>query len=506
MRDMRQFYIDGKWVDPVSPHPHDVINPATEEVSGRISLGSAADVDRAVAAAKRAFDEFSMTTVDERVALLEAILAEFKKRHDDVATAIMDEMGAPWTLATQAQAASGPQHIKAAIRVLKTFEFEKTLGTTRIRMEAIGPCALITPWNWPINQVAVKVAPALAAGCTMVLKPSELAPFDAMIFAEILHSAGVPAGVFNLVNGDGPTVGAALSGHPDIAMVSFTGSTRAGVAVAQNAAPTVKRVAQELGGKSANIILDDADFEKAVSDGANECFENTGQSCNAPTRMLVPQDRLEQAAAIAARQADATKPGDPRDPETKMGPVVSETQWKKVQDLIQKGIDEGATLVTGGTGRPEGLDRGWFVKPTVFSNVSNDMTIGREEIFGPVLSIIPYKDEDDAIRIANDTPYGLSGYVSSADLERARDVARRLRTGMVHINSRRSIRWRRSAVTKPPATAASGAHTACRNSSRSSRSTASSHAKPDDWRLAGKLRARIEVAGTANPILEPNDE
>jgi aldehyde dehydrogenase (NAD+) len=435
MRDRRQFYIDGQWVDPVTPNPHDVINPATEEVCGRISLGSAADVDRAVAAAKRAFDSYSATTPAERVELLEAILEEFGKRHDDVAAAIMDEMGAPWTLASKAQAASGPQHIKAAIRVLQDFEFEKSLGTTRVRLEAIGPCALITPWNWPMNQVAVKVAPALAAGCTMVLKPSELAPFDAMIFAEILHAAGVPAGVFNLVNGDGVTVGAALSGHPDIAMVSFTGSTRAGVAVAQNAAPTVKRVAQELGGKSANIILDDADFEKAVSRGAGACFDNSGQSCNAPTRMLVPRDRMEEAAAIAARQAESTVPGDPRDPETRMGPVVSETQWNKVQELIRKGVDEGATLVSGGPGRPDGLDRGWFVKPTVFANVRNDMTIGREEIFGPVLSIIPYEDEDDAVRIANDSPYGLSGFVSSSDLERARKVARRMRTGMVHINS-----------------------------------------------------------------------
>lgn len=434
MRDMRQFYIDGQWVEPVTPRSHDVVNPATEEVCGRISLGSAADVDRAVAAARRAFDDFSETTPEARIELLESILAVFERRHDEVATAIMEEMGAPWTLASKAQAASGPQHIKAAIRVLRDFEFEESLGTTRLRREAIGPCALITPWNWPMNQVAVKVAPALAAGCTMVLKPSELSPFDAMIFAEILDEAGVPPGVFNLVNGDGATVGAALASHPDIAMVSFTGSTRAGVAVAQNAAPTVKRVAQELGGKSANIILGDADFEKAVSRGAAACFDNSGQSCNAPTRMLVPKARMDEAAAIAARKAEATRPGDPREENTRMGPVVSGTQWKKVQDLIQSGIDEGAVLVTGGTGRPEGLDKGWFVKPTVFANVRNDMTIGQEEIFGPVLSIIPYEDEDDAIRIANDSPYGLSGFVSSGDLEHARRVARRLRTGMVHIN------------------------------------------------------------------------
>jgi aldehyde dehydrogenase (NAD+) len=431
---MLQFYIDGKWVDPVTPKTANVINPATEEVAGRISLGSADDVDNAVAAAKAAFDRYSVTTREQRIALLERILDVFARRHEDVAQAIMEEMGAPWKFAKNAQAASGPQHIQAAIDVLRTYEFEEALGTTRVRKEAIGPCALITPWNWPMNQVAVKVAPALAAGCTMVLKPSELAPFDAMIFAEILDEAGVPPGVFNLVNGDGASVGAALSSHPDIAMVSFTGSTRAGVAVAQNAAPTVKRVAQELGGKSANIILDDADLEKAVSRGASACFDNAGQSCNAPTRMLVPRGRLEEAAAIAAKRAAATTPGEPQNESTRMGPVVSETQWKKVQDLIQKGIDEGATLVAGGIGRPAGLDKGWYVKPTVFAGVRNEMTIAREEIFGPVLSIIPYDDEDDAVRIANDTPYGLSGYVTSSDLERARRIAARLRTGMVHIN------------------------------------------------------------------------
>jgi aldehyde dehydrogenase (NAD+) len=435
MREMLQFYIDGQWIDPVTPHPFDVISPATEEVCGRISLGAAEDVDKAVAAAKRAFESYSATTREERIALLERILDVFATRHDDVATAIMEEMGAPWKLARNAQAASGPQHIKAAIEVLKTYEFEKTLGTTRVLREPIGPCALITPWNWPMNQVAVKVAPALAAGCTMVLKPSELSPFDAMIFAEILDEAGVPPGVFNLVNGDGATVGSALSSHPDIAMVSFTGSTRGGVAVAQNAAASVKRVAQELGGKSANVILDDADFDKAVARGTSACFDNAGQSCNAPTRMLVPRTRLEEAAAIAAKRAESTLPGDPRSESTRMGPVVSEAQWNKIQNLIQKGIDEGAILVAGGTGRPEGLDKGWYVKPTVFSDVSNDMTIAREEIFGPVLAIIPYEDEDDAVRIANDTPYGLSGYVSSSNLERARRIAARLRTGMVHINN-----------------------------------------------------------------------
>ena len=434
MREMLQFYIDGRWVDPVTPRTIDVINPATEEAFGRISLGSAADVDIAVAAAKRAEASYAATSREERLELLQAVLSEFMKRYDDIAEAIMEEMGAPWTLARGAQAGSGPQHIKAAIRSLKAFEFEERNRSTLIVKEPIGVCALITPWNWPVNQVAVKVAPALAAGCTMVLKPSEIAPFDAMIFAEVLHAAGVPAGVFNLVNGDGPGVGTALSQHPDVAMVSFTGSTRAGVAVARNAAPTVKRVAQELGGKSANILLDDVDLEAAVRDGAENCFDNTGQSCDAPTRMLVPRDRMQEAAAIAAEVANGTRVGDPRDETTEVGPLVSEQQWNKVQELIRKGIEEGATLVAGGTGRPDGLDRGYFARPTVFADVSNEMSIAREEIFGPVLSIIPYEDEDDAVRIANDTPYGLSGYVWSGSLERARGVAARLRTGMVHLN------------------------------------------------------------------------
>ena len=434
MLEKLQFYIDGKWVDPVETRTLDVVNPATEEVYGRISLGSAADVDVAVAAAKRAFETFSKTTREERMALLQSILDVYARRNDEVAEAIMNEMGAPWGLAKDAQAASGPQHIGAALKALENYKFEERINTTLVAREAIGVCGLITPWNWPMNQIAVKVAPALAAGCTMVLKPSEIAPFDAIIFAEILDEAGVPPGVFNLINGDGQGVGSALSGHPDIAMVSFTGSTRAGVLVAQNAAPTVKRVAQELGGKSANILLNDAFFEKAVADGAQAMFENTGQSCDAPSRMLVPKERMDEAASIAAKVAVSTAVGDPRDDGTEVGPVVSELQWNKIQALIQKGIDEGATLAAGGTGRPEGLDKGYYVKPTVFADVSNDMTIAREEIFGPVLSIIPYDDEDDAVRIANDTPYGLSGYVSSADLESARRVASKMRTGMVHIN------------------------------------------------------------------------
>jgi aldehyde dehydrogenase (NAD+) len=434
MLEKLKFYIDGQWVDPVEPRTLDVINPATEEVFGRISLGSAADVDKAVAAARRAFESYSLTSREERLALLEEILEEFKKRYTDVAEAVRDEMGAPWQVANGPQAGSGPQHIKATIRALKELDFEERNRDTLIVKEPIGVVGMITPWNWPVNQVACKVAPALAAGCTMILKPSEIAPFDALIFAEVLDAAGVPAGVFNLINGDGPGVGTALSQHPDIDMVSFTGSTRAGVLVAQNAAPTVKRVAQELGGKSANILLDDADFAAAVKGGAAECFYNTGQSCDAPSRMLVPKDRMEEASALAAEVANSTIVGDPRDENTEVGPLVSETQWNKVQGLIKRGIDEGATLAAGGPGKPEGIDRGYFVRPTVFVNVTNEMTIAREEIFGPVLSIIAYEDEDDAIRIANDTPYGLSGYVSSGNLERARKVASRMRTGMVHIN------------------------------------------------------------------------
>jgi aldehyde dehydrogenase (NAD+) len=434
MLEKLQFYIDGQWVDPAEPRTMDVVNPATEEVYGRISIGSAADVDVAVAAATRAFETFSQTSREERIDLLQAILDVFVRRADEVAEAIMDEMGAPWGLAKYAQAASGTQHIAASLEALKSYEFEEKIGSAMVVKEPIGVCGLITPWNWPMNQIAVKVAPAIAAGCTMVLKPSEIAPFDAIVFAEILDEAGVPAGVFNLINGDGPGVGTALSQHPDIAMVSFTGSTRAGVLVAQNAAPSVKRVAQELGGKSANIILDDADLEAAVVDGAKGMFENTGQSCDAPSRMLVPRDKMDEAAAIAANVAANTVVGNPREKGTRVGPVVSELQWNKIQDLIQKGIDEGATLAAGGIGRPDGLDKGYYVKPTVFADVNNDMTIAREEIFGPVLSIIPYDNDDEAIRIANDTPYGLSGYVSSGDLDRARSVASRMRTGMVHIN------------------------------------------------------------------------
>jgi len=434
MRETRQFYINGEWVDPVSPNSFDVINPATEEVCGQISMGSEADVDKAVAAAKAAFQTFSRTSTQERIELLESCIAVYKKYYLDIADAIREEMGAPHTLATTAQAYTGQGHLEEALRVLRTFEFEEDLGEHRIFKEPIGVCGLITPWNWPINQVSCKVAPALAVGCTMVLKPSEVAPLSAYLFAQIMHEAGVPAGVFNMVNGDGPEVGTALSKHPDVSMMSFTGSTRAGSLVAQNAAPTVKRVTQELGGKSPNIILDDADLETAVAGGVRHMYTNTGQSCNAPSRMLVPAAKLAEAEAIAAKVTESVVVGDPTAETTTMGPVVSEVQFNKIQGLIEQGIKEGAKVVIGGLGRPEGLDKGYFIRPTIFSQANNEMTVAREEIFGPVLTMIPYDTEEEAIRIANDTPYGLAGYVQSGDLNHAREVASRIRAGNVHIN------------------------------------------------------------------------
>ncbi len=434
MKDCLKFYIDGKWVDPVEPKTLDVIDPATEQPIGRISLGSAADVDRAVKAAERAFESYSRTTREERIALIERILAAYQARLDDLAETISSEMGAPMWLAKAAQAPSGMAHLMQTLQVLREYPFVENKGTTRLLKEPVGVCGFITPWNWPVNQIMCKVAPALAAGCTIVLKPSEIAPLSAIVVAEILDAAGVPPGVFNLVNGDGPTVGAAISAHPGIDMVSFTGSTRAGVQVAKTAADTVKRVAQELGGKSANIILDDADLKKAVAGGVRSCFTNSGQSCNAPTRMLVPRGRHADAVAAAKAAAESVTVGDPRAEGTTIGPVVSKTQYDKIQRLIDAGIKEGAELVTGGPGRPEGLQRGYYVRPTVFANVRNEMTIAREEIFGPVLSILPYDTEEDAIRIANDTPYGLSGYVASGDPDHALRVAARLRTGNVHLN------------------------------------------------------------------------
>ena len=434
MREYLKFYINGAWVDPVTPKTLAVINPATEQAAGLISMGSAADVDRAVLAARAAFASYSQTSVAERVALLESVIAEYQKRYADMAAAITEEMGAPVLLAQKAQAAMGIGHLQSALAVLKHYTFQELLGSTMVVKEPIGVCGLITPWNWPVNQIACKVAPALAVGCTMVLKPSEIAPFSAQIWTEILHAAGVPAGVFNLVNGDGPTVGAAISAHPEVDMVSFTGSTRAGIEVARNAAPTVKRVHQELGGKSPNLILPDADLKRAVTNGVRGVMGNSGQSCNAPTRMLVPNSRMDEALAIAKAAAEATTVGAP-DSGAALGPVISATQWDKIQTLIETGIAEGATLVAGGPGKPAGLETGYYVKPTILGHVNNRMTVAREEIFGPVLVVLGYDTVDEAVAIANDTPYGLAAYVSGTDLEAARKVASRLRAGQVNLNS-----------------------------------------------------------------------
>ncbi len=434
MSDYLKFYIDGAWVDPVEPATIDVINPATEQAFARISAGSAADVDRAVAAARRAFDEYSQWSVKQRLELMHRIREQYEVRREDLARATSAEMGSPIDQARQWQVSLGAYHIETAIRSLQDYVFETVEDGMILRHEPIGVCGMITPWNWPLNQIAVKVMPALAAGCTMLLKPSEESPLNAMIFAEVLDAAGVPAGVFNLVNGYGPVVGEAMSRHPGIDMMSFTGSTRGGIAVAKAAADTVKRVGQELGGKSANVILDDADIERAVADGVAYMMDNSGQSCNAPTRMLVPNSKMQVAIDAARAAAERIGVGDPAEPGGHIGPVVNQIQFDKIQNLIQRGIDEGATLVTGGTGRPEQLSAGYYVRPTVFANVNNDMTIAREEIFGPVLVIIGYDDEDEAIEIANDTDYGLAGYVSSGDVEHARAVARRIRAGQVAVN------------------------------------------------------------------------
>ncbi|TQC49408.1 aldehyde dehydrogenase family protein [Rhodococcus sp. WS4] len=434
MENTRKFYVDGEWVDPIGTDTFNVVNPATEQAVATIALGDEKDVDRAVMAARKAFDSYGSTTGSDRIALLSRIIEVYERRADDLASTITQEMGAPTGLATTAQAPSGLVHLTAALDALRGFEFEEKIDTTTVVHEPVGVCAFITPWNWPVNQIAAKVAPALAAGCTMVLKPSEVAPLNAIVFAEILHEAGVPAGVFNLVHGDGPTVGAALSMHPDIDMVSFTGSTRAGVEVARNAAHTVKRVTQELGGKSANIVLDDADLEEVITRDVLGVVVNSGQSCNAGSRILVPSDRMDDAIAIARAASESIVVGPPEAEGTTVGPLVSQTQFDRVQRLIQTGIDEGGTLVAGGVGRPAGLSTGYYVQPTIFADVTNDMTIAREEIFGPVMMLIAYEDESDAIRIANDTTYGLSGMVSSSDPQRARNVARQLRTGMVHLN------------------------------------------------------------------------
>jgi aldehyde dehydrogenase (NAD+) len=429
-----KFYIDGAWVDPAAPSTLGIVNPATEETFAQISLGSRADVERAAKAARRAFVTYAQTSVERRLSYLHNIIAGFRARLPELARMMTLEMGAPITFATERQATVALFHFEEAARVLAEYKFEEPMGAGIVRREPIGVCGLITPWNWPLNQVASKVAPALATGCTVVLKPSEIAPLSAMLLAQIVHDAGVPAGVFNLVNGDGPTVGEAIASHPEIDMVSFTGSTSAGIRVAKLAADTVKRVAQELGGKSANIILADADLKAAVIGGVHSCNTNAGQNCQSPTRMLIPRAQRDAAFAAAREAVDSIRLGDPLDPASTMGPLVSQSQFDKVQDLIQSGIDEGATLVAGGTGRPAELNRGYYVRPTVFGDVMPQMRIAREEVFGPVLSIISYDTEDEAIDIANDTLFGLAGFVQSKDPKRARAVANRIRAGRVYLN------------------------------------------------------------------------
>ena len=429
-----EFYIDGEWVKPIHADTIDVINPATEQIIETISAGSAEDIDRAVSAARRAFDSFSRSSKEDRVELLTSVREVYKKRFDDIAEAIRLEMGAPLHLARGGQTSVGLGHLKTAIRVLEEFEYEQKKDGFLIRYEPIGVCGLITPWNWPMNQIVAKLAPVLAAGCTCVLKPSELAPLSAHIMAEILHEAGVPAGVFNLVNGYGPVVGEAMSAHEGIEMMSFTGSTRGGVAVAKGSADTVKRVSQELGGKSANIVLDDDQLGESVRRGVLACMDNTGQSCNAPTRMLVPTARYDEALEIAREVAETLVTGNPELEDTQIGPVVSAAQFDKVQRLISSGIEEKATLVTGGVGRPEHLDRGYFVKPTIFGGVTPQMSIFQEEIFGPVLSVIAYENQEEAVNMANDTPYGLAAYVSGSDNSELMNYARELRAGQIHLN------------------------------------------------------------------------
>ncbi len=434
MKKYSNFYIDGQWVAPEQPKYIDVINPATEQPFAEVALGSAVDVDRAVAAARKAFETYSETPVRERLAMLSRIVKVYEKRYDEMAQTISQEMGAPITMATQQQAAVGLGHIRTAYKVLKNYTFEHIHEGNTIRKEPIGVCGFITPWNWPINQIASKVSPALAAGCTIVLKPSEIAPLSAILLTEILEEAGVPAGVFNLVQGYGPEVGEAMSRHPEIDMMSFTGSTRGGIAVAKAAAETVKRVGQELGGKSPHILLDDDALGDNVFKGIQHCMSNTGQSCNAPTRMLIPAHRRAEITEYAIKAVEDLSVGDPTNPDIDLGPLVSEAQFDKVQDLIQKGIDEGATTIIGGVGRPDGLNQGYYSRPTVFADVNNDMTIAREEIFGPVIAIINYDSEEEAVAIANDTEYGLAAYVSGKDRETLERIARKLRAGQVHLN------------------------------------------------------------------------
>ena len=434
MTDNPQFFIDGEWQALSDRRTMDLVNPATEQVSGKLHLGNEDDVDRAVKAARNAFPGFAATSLNERIELLQSITDGYKARFDDIGSAISEQMGAPKKFAVRFQAGAGLSHLKQVLKIIETYNFERDINATRVIREPIGVCGMIVPWNWPMNQITCKVAPALAAGCTMVLKPSELAPGPAIILAELLEEAGVPRGVFNMVQGEGPVVGAAIARHPDVDMVSFTGSTHGGIAVAEAAAPTIKRVGQELGGKSANILLDDVDFEDAVTRGVTLCFRNSGQSCNSPTRMLVPRASMVEVTEIAKHAAEAIRVGDPNAEDTVMGPVVSKKQWSGIQGHIRSGINEGATLVTGGLDRPDDLPAGYFVQPTVFADVTPDMTIAREEIFGPVLSIMAYDDEVHAVTIANDTPFGLAAYVESADLARAQTISRRVRAGMIHLN------------------------------------------------------------------------
>jgi len=437
MENKKNFYIDGKWVAPKSKQEINVINPATEENCAVISLGNKEDIDYAVSSAKKAYSTWAFSPKEERIRLLEKLYENYKKRWADIAAAITTEMGAPKDFATKLQAGTGAAHLKSFIRYLKNFEFEKPLGehapNQRLIYEPKGVCALITPWNWPMNQVCLKVAPALASGCTMILKPSELAPLSSMILAELIDETKFPAGVFNLVNGDGETTGNALTSHPDVNMISFTGSTRAGALISQNAAKDFKRVSLELGGKGANIIFKDADPD-AIERGALRCFRNSGQSCNAPTRMLVEKSMYNEAVERLKKYTENFEVGDPKKEGEHIGPVISETQYNKIQTLIKKGIDEGAKLVAGGPGKPDGLEKGYFVKPTVFADVNNKMEIARTEIFGPVLSVMPFETEEEAIEIANDTPYGLTNYIQTKDKEKVKRVARKLRSGMVDVN------------------------------------------------------------------------
>ena len=436
MSEMLKSYIAGHWVlpDPTGG-VFEAINPATEDVCARVALCTPAEANAAIAAARSAFDGWAATPLDQRLALVEQLIAVFETRYDEMVTAISTEMGAPYDLSRDAQAESGPGHLKATVRAAREMAWDYEVGEDGIvTHEPIGVCVLITPWNWPINQIACKVGPALVAGCTMVLKPSEMAPLSAQLFAEMMAEAGFPAGVFNLVHGTGAAIGETLTSHREVDMISFTGSTRAGVQIAKSAADTVKRVAQELGGKSANIVFADAGLEAAVTRGVQQCFGNTGQSCNAPTRMLIEQSVYDEAVAIAARVAQKTALGDPKAKGDHLGPVVSKAHFDKIQGLIQAGIDEGAKLVAGGTGRAEGFDRGYYVKPTIFAGVHNQMTIAQEEVFGPVLVMIPFADEAEAVKIANDSPYGLYAYVQTSDIERARRIARLMRAGGVSIN------------------------------------------------------------------------